>query len=342
MKRTKVVLTIWIVIYFYLVSFAQSTTEQGYRNDILGGHFLQKNISLGTDKDGELVATIVKYIPEPNTNKAILYIHGYNDYFFQAQAAEEFVKNGYRFYAIDLRRYGRSLRKYQYPFYIKNLHEYFSEIDSAFAIMKNEGCSSIALMGHSTGGLIASLYANSRKTLVPCKALILNSPFLDMNMPKSLENFGIPLVSGLGAIFPKAKIGVGMSTAYAESLLKNYHGEWVFDTLWKFPTAPKLTMAWVRAIHKGHKEIKKKLNIPYPVLLLSSDKSIYGDTWTPEHQKGDAVLDVNDIQSLGKTMGKNIHPVVIENGLHDLILSNLKARTETFDSIFFFLKTYVK
>ena len=40
----------------------------------------------------------------------MLYLHGWNDYFFQTHLADAFAALGFDFYALDLRRYGRSLR----------------------------------------------------------------------------------------------------------------------------------------------------------------------------------------------------------------------------------------
>ncbi len=40
-----------------------------------------------------------------NTQKAVLYIHGFIDYFFQTEMAEQFNQHGYDFYALDLRKY---------------------------------------------------------------------------------------------------------------------------------------------------------------------------------------------------------------------------------------------
>ena len=40
----------------------------------------------------------------------MLYLHGWNDYFFQTHVADYLTDLGYDFYAVELRRYGRSLR----------------------------------------------------------------------------------------------------------------------------------------------------------------------------------------------------------------------------------------
>lgn len=315
------------------------TLPYGYRTDVLGDSYIARSIRMPDDYEGKVECTVIRPLQQAEGPKAILYVHGYNDYFFQTELCEFFRGKGYRFYAVDLRKYGRSYREHQYPFMVKRLDEYFADIDSAIALMKSEGCGPIALMAHSTGGLITSLYCDARKNSLPVYALALNSPFLDMNLKPSQEKFSIPFVSGLGAVFPKMKVNGGTSTAYAESLLARYHGEWQFDTCWKYPIAPKLTASWIRAIHKGHKRVQKGLDIPCPVWVAHSHQSVYGEVWSEEHQKGDAVLDVNDIERYGKTLGKNVRTATFKNGLHDLALSEKSVREAYYRAAFEFLES---
>ena len=105
---------------------------------------------------------------------------------------------------MDLRKYGRSLEEGQRLFEVRDMHEYFADIDSAVAQMKRDGIDTIVLMGHSTGGLTTSLYLNNRPDSA-IKGLILNSPFLDWNQSKFQERVLIPLVNCLGGHFPGMK-----------------------------------------------------------------------------------------------------------------------------------------
>ena len=63
----------------------------------------------------------------------MLHVHGFADYFFQTGYAEWWNARGYDFYAIDLRKYGRSIREHQTPNYVDDLRDYFPEIDEAWA-----------------------------------------------------------------------------------------------------------------------------------------------------------------------------------------------------------------
>ncbi|MEI2670802.1 MAG: alpha/beta fold hydrolase [Marmoricola sp.] len=95
--------------------------------------------------------------------KAVLHIHGFADYFFQTVAADFWVAHGYDFYAIDLRKYGRSLLAHQTPNFTNHLSAYYEELDLAWAEISQDH-SQIVVSGHSTGGLIASLVASRPTT----------------------------------------------------------------------------------------------------------------------------------------------------------------------------------
>lgn len=316
--------------------------QNKYVDDILSDGFVRKTIEMPPDYEGAVVVTLVKKMPAKSSNKAILYVHGYNDYFFQREMANRFVDSGYIFYAVDLRRYGRSYLAHQYPFQVRHISEYYADLDSAIAHIQKEGTARIVLMGHSTGGLITSLYCHQNRNNLQVQGLILNSPFLDMNQSWLEENIAIPLASFWGSMFKKTKITGGLSTSYAESLLKEYHGEWTYDTLMKYTNAPPLTTAWMRSIHKGHKKVQRGVQIPCPILVMYSDKSIYGDTWTPAHQTGDAVLDVKDIQKYSLGLGTHLTQKEIPNGLHDLVLSSKPTREMVYKIMFEWLDLEVK
>lgn len=318
---------------------AQAIPE-GYQKDILGEDFISKTFTMQDDYEGKVVCTLVRPRRQPVSSAAILYVHGYNDYFFQSEMARFFTENGYCFYAVDLRKYGRSKLPHQYPFTVRDLNEYFADIDSAVAQIRREGCREIALMAHSTGGLITALYCQARRTDMPFFAAVFNSPFLDMNFGRIVEKIGIPAVARIGRKSPDRKVNGGLSTAYAESLLKNHHGEWEFDTTWKYPIAPALTAGWVRAIHLGQKRLQQGLDIPCPILVMHSHRSVYGNKWKPEHQSGDGVLDVADIEKYGKTLGPEARTLTIENGMHDLALSAEPVRQRFYQESLAFINAH--
>ncbi len=304
-----------------------------WRGDVLGGDYVCRTVAMPDDYSGKVVTTVVKKQSNPAGATAVLYVHGYNDYFFQKELGDSVVAHGYAFYAVDLRKYGRSYLDGQHRFEVKNMKEYFADIDSTLAVIKADGYRDVVLMGHSTGGLTTAYYMTVHNADRPqIKALILNSPFLDMNLSKFQEKFLVPFVSVMP--FKKMKINQGNSRAYAESLLKKYHGEWEYNTDWKLEISPAVTVGWISAIHRGHRFLHRKANVKVPVLLMHSDKSVYGSDWTPDHNAGDGVLDVADISKYGKRLGANVTEVTIADGLHDLVLSRPDVRQSVYKTIF--------
>ena len=71
---------------------------------------------------------------------------------------------------------------------------------------------------------------------------------------------------------------------------------------------------------------------------MRSSTSVYGDRWTNDFNRGDAILNVNDISKYGKKLGQNVHEVVCPNGLHDLVLSNNDTRNFVYSSILNWIK----
>ncbi|MCM1292801.1 MAG: alpha/beta hydrolase [Bacteroides sp.] len=300
--------------------------------DTLGGAFESRYYDQGKSYDGDVRSTLVRLLPREKTDMAVIYIHGFNDYFFQTEMAEQFVDHGYAFFATDLRRYGRSIMEGQKPCDVRSFNEYDSDIDSALNEIRHEGYRKIVMMGHSTGGLVAAYYL-ARNKAADVDALILNSPFLDWNLGKMECVVGI--ASTAGKLFPNIPISSGSGTAYGESLNRNYHGEWEFDTTWKSITPRKVTLGWVNAVNSAQKYLRKhRDSIDMPILLMYSARSIDSEEWSTSVDSADAVLDVADIRKYGLMLGKDVTPVRIEGGRHDLVLSVADVRYPLYNYIF--------
>lgn len=318
-----------------LICYSAVMHSRAWNIDILGSDYCMTQIVMPDDYSGKVVSTIIKRNTKTKSCKAVLYIHGYNDYFFQKELGDQFVAHEYNFYAIDLRKYGRSILQGQKLFEVRDLKEYFADIDSALHIIKTEGNQDIVLMGHSTGGLIASYYmVKSVSDKQPIKALILNSPFMDMNLSDLQEKYLLPMVSAISGLIPNISIEQNSNDAYSQSLLKKYHGEWEYNTEWKLPLSPAVTTGWLGAIHKAQTVLQKGQDIMIPILLMRSAQSVNGITWNTEFNRGDAVLDVNEISMYGKLLGKNVTELVIKEGLHDIMLSRKPVRTAVYLYLF--------
>lgn len=318
-------------------------TDTTWHSDILEG-YESRYVNQGMAFDGPCRSTIIRLLEGRGSKKAFLYVHGFNDYFFQSEMGERYVDSGYNFYAVDLRRYGRSRLPWQYPFNVRDQKEYFADIDSALAQIRRDGNTDITLGGHSTGGLTVILYAAEKGDKIGVDRVVTNSPFLAWNFSPFMKNIAIPAVSSIGGIFKNSKIKQSKCDGYAYSLLKQYDGFWTYNTDWKMIYSPPVTMSWVRAISKAQGVVKKKRqNIKVPLLVMHSSRKIDGCNWTPEFMTGDCVLNPFAIQEIGVTLGEDRNRTVvcaIDSGIHDLILSEPRPREAAYDSIFSFIKRY--
>ena len=300
--------------------------------------FERRTVVQPDDYSGKVVSTIIRKLAPEATDRGVIYIHGFNDYFFNTEMADEFINHGYNFYAVDLRKYGRSLLHGQKRYQVRNLDEYFPDIDSAIVAMKQEGITEIVMMGHSTGGLIAAYYMTKAKGASDIDALILNSPFLDWNLGN--KEWLVPAIAALGRWFPGMKIPQGDSTVYSESLLASHHGRWNYDTTKKLSESPDVDAGWVRAIDTAQKALRDgKADIHVPILLMYSSQSVGGDKWTEADNNGDAVLDVKDIRYYGSRLGPDVTCLKVMNGLHDLTLSRKSVTVPLYRHIFTWLST---
>jgi alpha-beta hydrolase superfamily lysophospholipase len=122
------------------------------------------------------------------------------------------------------------------------------------------------------------------------------------------------------------------------SMHKSYYGEWNFDTIMKPIKSPLVTASWVRAIHKGQKQLQKGIKIACPVLIMTSGSSSKGMTFRKEHLESDTVLDVEDIQNFSKKIEGKTDLMIFPNGLHDLVLSRKEVRDKVYNSMFKWIK----
>ncbi|GAB2985441.1 alpha/beta hydrolase [Saccharothrix stipae] len=288
--------------------------------DVLGTDYELRALPLG---GGDTTATLVRRRARPATRGAVLYVHGFADYFFQRHVAEHFTARGFDFYAIDLRAYGRSLRPGQVANFVTDLAEHFEEIDAAARVIREEdGHRHLVVMGHSTGGLITSLWAHERRSDDLLDALVLNSPWLDLAEPWLVRTVGTALVRGVGRFAPRLVLKPGLGPVYGESIHRDHQGEWDFDTAWKPIEAFPVHAGWLRAIRRGHARLHRGLDVRPPVLLLRSARShLHAKRWTPEAMTADTVLDVEHMRQWGPKIGKRVTIVPVEGGMHDLFLS---------------------
>ena len=286
---------------------------------------------------GPLDAVLVRRNP-PTHRRAMLYVHGWNDYFFQTHLADRMDALGFDFHAIDLRRYGRSLREGQVPGFITDLDDYSAELDAALTERMREH-DSVTLMGHSTGGLIASLWADRRPGLLD--GVILNSPWLDLQGSALRKAVTTPVMRRLGPGLATRVLPMPNNGLYNRAVFASLDGEWVVDESIKGGPGFQVRIGWLAAVMAGHARVAQGLSIDCPILVLTSARSDFRDEWDPALKSADGVLDVEQIARRAVQLGSHMTLVRFEGGMHDLALSAAPVREVLFDEIGRWARTYV-
>ena len=310
-----------------------------YQADILGEGYEQATLNFPDDYEGKVTATLIRKKASQSTNKAVLYIHGFIDYFFQTEMAEQFNQHGFDFYALDLRKYGRSILPHQKYYNIHEIAEYDAEITQALDIIGAERHENVLLCGHSTGGLTTTLYVAHHPNHPLIKALWVNSPFYDFNMNPIKRAVGVPSLSRLAQKFPNLQFPSELNKWYAASLHKDLKGEWDFNLDWKKSSYPKVRISFIRAIYEAQKEIHQGVRVDVPVLVMHSHQTKNPRKWGKDAQSSDVILDVKDIQKYAKKIQGDVTIREIPNGLHDLVLSEKTVRDSVYQQLFSWLET---
>jgi alpha-beta hydrolase superfamily lysophospholipase len=308
--------------------------------DVLGEPYRVETFDLPDDNEGAVVATLVSRRAETRTDRAVLHLHGYADYFFQTPAADYWTDRGYDFYALDLRKYGRSIRPHQTPNFVTDLRDYFEEIDEAVRrIRERDDHARLVVTAHSTGGLIASLWAHHRKPGLA--GMVLNSPWLDLHGGLLLRTAGTAAIDRLGARRPYQIVPREVTGVYAQSLHRDHRGEWEFNLAWKPLESWPVYAGWLRAIRRGHRAVHRGVDVGAPVLVLTSAASAYPKVWDATASSHDIVLDVEVIRKWAHKLGDHVTLSRIPGALHDVTLSAEPVRTRVFEEITSWHDAYV-
>jgi alpha-beta hydrolase superfamily lysophospholipase len=272
-------------------------------------------LELTPDYDGPVVATLVR-LPGRSDQMwprgPVLYVHGFSDYFFQRHMAERFAAEGYAFHALDLRKYGRSIRPHQHPNFCKSLTEYYPDIGAAIDAIG----APVLLAGHSTGGLICSLYAHEGERRGDVQALWLNSAFFDWNLPE-WRKMQMHLAAAIGRFSPFLNDPKAFRPEYTRAL----HAEWDFDLRLKPEYGFPLYYGWLGAINDAFEKVHRGLAIQCPVLSMHSDEA-------------DVVLDWRHIARWSRVLGRDVSVLAFPGATHDLVCSPPRIREEVFTQLF--------
>lgn len=328
--------------------------QAGWEPDVLPGYW-QRTLPLGPDPHGEgdLVATLVRRGEASRVQHAVVALHGYTDYFFNTELADHFAARGFAFYALDLHKCGRSRQEGQTPHFTTDLANYDAELARALAIVAEDtGGARVCVYGHSAGGLVATLWLDrARKqaasVVTNVGGLVLNSPFFDLPGPAILRT--VPTSAALIALGRWRKLHVVRKPTeggYGTTLHRDYAGDFDYNLDWKPLGGFPVTFGWINAIRRGQARLHRGLDVGVPNVILRSDRSVpeSGPSTNPNPeaiQRGDAVLDVNQIARWAGCVGNRTTIAPIVDAKHDVFLSLPEPRAAAYRELDAWLDYYL-
>lgn len=285
--------------------------------------------------DGERAILLALRAATP-ARAAVLHVHGYTDYFFQHHLADHVVAGGRDFYALDLRRCGRSFRHGELPHYVAELDEHFEELGRAVDAIRADGHDELVVLAHSTGGLIAPLWLDALRgshTTAIVRALVLNSPWFDLDLPRPRRVLASAACATVGRVAPHTVFSTSPSV-YGEGIHATRNGEWDFDLARKPLEGFPVRAGWLRAVRRGQRRLQRGLDVGVPVLVLRSDRSVLdAPAWSPELLTADAVLDVASMTRYAPKLGDRVQVTVIPDAMHDIFLSRPDVREHAMEVV---------
>lgn len=328
--------------------------------DVLGDEFEQRTLPLGRDDEGEVVATLTRALPAARPPAPsgwsrllgrlrgtpqppppllegvdVLYVHGWSDYFFHKRLARFWTSRGARFYALDLRKYGRSLRDGQTPGYITDLGTYDEDIAAALDVIRSDAADErrrLVLFGHSTGGLVLSLWASRHPGAAD--AVILNSPWLEFQLAPLRAAIApvVELQARLRPLDAAPQIDLGFY-ARAQAAVADPDDAMETNPQWRPVPAMPVHAGWLRAILRGHRTVSEGLSIAAPVCVLLSARSTVPTRWSEELTSADTVLVVDEVAQRALKLGSSVSVERIDGALHDVFLSRKHARDDAYSRL---------
>lgn len=313
-----------------------------WKPDILGAGYSQVVLDLGTDPDGEGTVEAVLVRREPRAEEApaeeargaVLYVHGFTDYFFQTELADFFAARGMRFYALDLRKCGRGLKPGHTAHYASDMALYDDELDRALAIVTAAHPGKpVVLTAHSTGGLIVPLWLNRRRLAgnpaADIVAVVLNSPWLDLQVSTAVRGPITQFLRVVSKIRPFAAFP-SRPGAYGRTIHVSGTGEWDYDLDLKPLDGFPVTVGWLNAIRRAQTRLHRGIETGAPTLVLRSTRS--GPGGKPD-DRADLVIDTVQIGQWASSLGSQVTDVPIKDARHDVFLSVPESRASAYKAL---------
>lgn len=324
------------------------------QDPVFGEGFTVHHLDLGADDEGPVVATLVHREADAGSDVGagnaagtgsaagavrasdarassdrapVLIMHGWSDYVLDRGLLDHLGRRGHDVFALDLRKHGRSLMPWQTPTAIDHLSRYDREIDMALRIIGWHRPPII--IGHSTGGLVAALYAQRRPGAV--RGLVLNSPWLEMHLGPSTRRLLTRPVTAIARRAGDRSFLPPAATHAARATHREFGGLYDYDLGLKPARGHPLPASTMAAVLDGQRRLAAAGPLLLPILVLHSARTRIGVRWHESMRRSDTVLDVHAIAMAARHLGRRVQVTALDGARHEVFLSDADVRATAFE-----------
>lgn len=225
----------------------------GPRRDVLTAEVREEKLT----STGGAEILVRSWRPSGKAKAVVAIVHGFNSHGGQyLWAGEQLAAGGYAAYALDLRGRGKSSGE---RFYVEAIGEYLSDVDAMLSLARSrEPGQKVFLLGHSAGGVIASVYALDHQAHLAglvCESFAYRVP---------APGFVLQAIKGLSRLAPRLEV------LKLENRDFSRDPAWVraldADPLTTDESQPAITVA---AMQRGNERLDRDIpRITLPVLIL--------------------------------------------------------------------------
>jgi alpha-beta hydrolase superfamily lysophospholipase len=205
------------------------------------------------------------WLPDKDPKAVLLVVHGLAEHIGRYKnLVNYFVPHGYAIYGFDLRGHGKSQGL---KGYVEHFSYYLDDLKTFFDMVRRENAGKkIFMVGHSMGGLIATVYAIEHQNDLP--GLVVSAQLLKVGA--SISPATIAMAKVLSVIVPK--MGVAVLDASTISRDKAVVDAYVSDPLvYRGKTTARLGVELINTQQKLPDQLPK-ITLPILIMYGSEDK----------------------------------------------------------------------
>ena len=104
------------------------------------------------------------------------------------------------------------------------------------------------------------------------------------------------------------------------------------------PSYPLGPLSFVQALDEAQKETHQGVRLNIPTLLMHAHKTTYPLRFNRNAQTSDVILQVHDMIEHAQKIQGDVQLCSIQNGVHDLVLSEKPVREQVYQQLFQWLE----